>query len=130
MLVFSGFITTSCTFSFGSHYRASISSNPAVLLSTFVLATVLVLTLLLPASRFTMLWHIASEPFNNDCPTNSVWIRWQASGGRQSPGMSLAFRLKLLALMAAQAVCLVLWERCVVQGPVRDFLKKRFPSKR
>ena len=58
---------------------------------------------------------------------NPVWQAYQEAGGLPSAGMSFDFRVKLFAIFATGNLTALLWETLVVQGPVRNALRRRYP---
>ena len=95
-----------------------------------VLWVITVVLLLGPPSSFSALWHIASDDFNGPNPENPVWAAWQAEGHSESKGMSSAFRGKLFLLSLGDMAAMAVWDLVVVQGPVKRWVKKAFPSVR
>ena len=71
------FITCAFTFSFGSSFRRVVVRNYGLCVIYVALLVLLSCVLLLPPSRLTALWHVASEAYNSPGTTSPVWQAYQ-----------------------------------------------------
>ena len=71
------FITCAFTFSFGSSFRRVVVRNYGRCIIYVALLALLSCVLLLPPSRLTALWHVASEAYNSPGTTSPVWQAYQ-----------------------------------------------------
>ena len=74
---FMQFITCAFTFSFGSSFRRVVVRNYGLCIIYVALLALLSCVLLLPPSRLTALWHVASEAYNSPGTTSPVWQAYQ-----------------------------------------------------
>ena len=130
-LLFTGFsfqlVTAAFVHSLGGRFRLPISRNHHLCFWTTALYALFACMLLLPPSTLTAVLHIASIDFNSPGTVNPVWQAYQEAGGLPSAGMSFDFRVKLFAIFATGNLTALLWETLVVQGPVRNALRRRYP---
>jgi hypothetical protein len=113
--------------SLGGRFRLPLWRNYWLCLSATALYGTFVAMLLTPPSTFSAILHVASIGFNSASTVNPVWQAYQDGGGQPSSGMSLHFRVRLVAIYVAGNVAALLWEAVVVQGVVRNALIRRFP---
>lgn len=63
-------------FSFGTKYRQPFYRNYAFLVVFCALYVLTSLQLMLPESRFTRPWHVASQAFNSVETNSTVWASY------------------------------------------------------
>ena len=77
------------------------------------------------------MFHIASIQFNSELTQSPVWRAYQDDPDNPrppSPGMPFRFRLLVWLLVQVGIVGACLWEKIVVQGPVRSACLRRFDA--
>ena len=94
---------------------------------------------------FIATFHIASIDYNSNATESPVWQAYQnacawackeATGsslekcrpGCWSDGMPFSLRFRLWVLTMCFCCWSFGWEKIVVQGPVRDWLRERYPK--
>jgi hypothetical protein len=72
------------------------------------------------------IFHIASIQFNSAATASPVWRTYQdLDGGAPSAAMPFRFRLNIWLLVQVGIVLACLWEKVIVQGPVRSACLRR-----
>lgn len=114
-------------FSFGDKYRRPVYYNIAVIAVFCCLYTGLSIALLSDTNGFTRLFHVASEAFSAAGTDSPVWRAYLDAGGAPGGAMSFGSRLGLWLIIHGGMLTVAAWEKLVVLGPVRRWLRARYP---
>ncbi|EGB07501.1 hypothetical protein AURANDRAFT_64821 [Aureococcus anophagefferens] len=138
------YLSSSAIFSLGSKYRQPIWENKTIVAMWVGFAAFLTFLLLSPQNAVTELFHIASQPFNEEGTASPVWEDYQEKKASRrledatlaptpppgdaatSPGMSFGLRFELFALVFLGLAVNLAFEKVVIQGPVNVWCRKFF----
>ena len=138
------YLSSSAIFSLGSKYRKPIWENKTIVAMWVGFAAFLTFLLLSPQNAVTELFHIASQPFNEEGTASPVWEDYQEKKASRrledatlaptpppgdaatSPGMSFGLRFELFALVFLGLAVNLAFEKVVIQGPVNVWCRKFF----
>ena len=129
--MFPQLITSAVVFSFGSKFRRGFYKNTLLVvswISLYILSSVLMLA---PSNWLSRAWHMASEQFNVVGTSSPVWATYnQGDASRESPAMPSSLRFQLWFIMSCGLILSAMWQALVVDGPIGQRIRKRFPSNR
>ena len=113
-------------FSYGHLFRASLWRNWSLVAAWLVMVSFVSFLLLSEPNEVVAVWHIASVNFNALGTTSPIWAAYQEAGNAPSEaGMPLSLRWRLLVLTMGGVTASALFEKLVVQGPLRPWPKAR-----
>uniref|UniRef100_A0A0G4HJG7 P-type ATPase A domain-containing protein n=1 Tax=Chromera velia CCMP2878 TaxID=1169474 RepID=A0A0G4HJG7_9ALVE len=130
-VIYAQFVTGAVVFSFGYEFRQSVFKSLPVLVLGLILFGFTLFLILSPSNAATRLFHMATENYNAAGTVSPAWKGYQEAGNPPSDiSMGVETRGGLAALVIANAIALILWQKCVVEGPLGRALRIRFPAKR
>jgi len=123
------FVTSSITFSLGGQFRKAVYKNVFLVVTASILLAFTWYLLLAESNTVTRVFHMASESFNAKSTESPAWIAHQAHKGSgaasEEPIMSFGVRLKVMVVIGIGCVLLLVWEKVIVMGPLRETLRFR-----
>ena len=128
-VVYSQFLTSGILFSFGSHWRQAVFYNwPLTIFWALAFAFTSFL-LLADENDVANVFHISNRDYvKGEDDANPVWeafFNQTTHSYTVVKAMSSDLRFRIWIMTVASMICTALWEKVVILGPVRTFLKKR-----
>uniref|UniRef100_A0A0G4GDT0 Cation-transporting P-type ATPase C-terminal domain-containing protein n=1 Tax=Chromera velia CCMP2878 TaxID=1169474 RepID=A0A0G4GDT0_9ALVE len=130
-VIFAQFVSGAMVFSLGDEFRQAVWRSWPVFSLSLALFGFTLFLILSPSNPLTRLFHTASENFNAPGTDSPAWKAYQEAGHPAADtSMPMEMRGVLAALVIANALALMLWQKIGVEGAFGTAIKTRFPTKR
>merc|ERR1711998_752965 len=106
-------------FTFGSHWRKAVCFNWQLTIFWAAAFGFTSFLLLSDSNSVTEVFHIANRDFGDG--NSPVWD----AAGQVQKKMPFGLRISIWVLTVVSMGCTAVWEKFVILGPVRDYMKRK-----